>query len=318
MAVRPLWLTHIGSVIDWLEVIVKQAAITIDPGITAAASRLSAVGYRSVPRILLDVLLWTLAAGVAESFGRWWITAPIILLIGALPLHDLLVHGHEGTHDLISRNPHVNEVLTWLTLGLVGISSTAHRAFHLDHHLDPHTDRDPEFQLFNSVVRGVPGWAYLVIPAAAQLGINLYPFRCRKHNQHRRRVAIDVACAIALHAALALMLGIKLYLLFVIAPMYSGLFFASVLRGICEHHAVKAGNKWTNARSVATNRWLEFFWSNVNYHLEHHLFPSVPFHRLPELRKLLDEELSLHASVIDDGYVRTSLALLREPTHFKP
>ena len=308
--------------IDWLAVIVKQAAITIDPGITTAASRLSAAQYRSIPRIILDVLLWVAAAAAAVALGSWWITIPIILLIGALPLHDLLVHGHEGTHDLISRNPKVNEVLTWLTLGIIGVSSTAHRAFHLDHHLDPHTERDPEFRLFNSVVRGVPGWAYLVIPAGAQIGINSYPFRSSKHRQFQQRVIIDLACAILLHSALALTLGVRLYLLFVIAPMYSGLFVASVLRGICEHHwlkagGVKAGSKWTNARSITTNRWLEFFWSNVNYHLEHHLFPSVPYHRLPELRTLLEKELSLHSSVIDDGYVRTSLALLREPAHFK-
>ena len=303
--------------IDWLEVIVKQAAITIDPGITAAAGRLSAAPYRSVQRILLDVLLWTAGAGAAFSLARWWITVPIILLIGALPLHDLLVHGHEGTHDLISRSAPVNEFLTWLTLGLVGISATAHRAFHLDHHLDPHTAGDPEFQLFDSVVRGVPGWAYLLIPAAAQIGIDLYPFRCSKHSKFRRRVVFDLVCAVLLHAALAATLGIRLYLMFVIAPMYSGLFFASVLRGICEHHALKTGSKWTNARSISTNRWLEFSWSNVNYHLEHHLFPSVPFHKLPELQRLLKDELSLHSSVIDAGYVRTSLSLLRESAHFK-
>ena len=303
--------------IDWLNVIVKQAAIAVDPQITAAAARLSAAGYLSAPRILLDGVLWIAGAGVAIPLGRWWITVPIVLLIGALPLHDLLVHGHEGTHDLISRNPHINEVLTWLTLGIVGISSTAHRAFHLDHHLDPHSEGDPEFQLFNSVVRGVPGWAYLLIPAAAQVGINSYPFRRSKHRTHRIRVTVDLAFSMLLHAALALSLGARLYLLFVIAPMYSGLFISSVLRGICEHHGVPPGNKWTNARSITTNRSLEFFWSNVNYHLEHHLFPSVPFHKLPALRKVLEQDLSLHASVIDDGYVRTSLALLGEPAHFK-
>ena len=303
--------------IDWLEVIVKQAPIAIDPGISAAAGRLSAARYLSAPRILLDAVIWIAAGEVAVSSGRWWITLPIILLIGGFPLHDLLVHGHEGTHDLISRNPHVNEVLTWLTLGLVGISSTAHRCFHLDHHLDPHSEGDPEFQLFNSVVRGVPGWCYLLIPAAAQVGVNSYPFRRTKHKAHRIRVVIDLACSILLHAALALALGAKLYLLFVIAPMYTGLFISSVLRAVCEHHAVKAGDKWTNARSIATNRWLEFLWSNVNYHLEHHLFPAVPFHKLPALRRLLEQDLSLHASVIEDGYVRTSLALLREPAHFK-
>ena len=310
-------MTQQTSVVDWLDVIVKQSAITIDPGISAAAGRLSAARYYSVQRILLDGILWTAGAGAALFLARWWITLPIILLIGALPLHDLLVHGHEGTHDLISRSAPVNEFFTWLTLGLVGISATAHRAFHLDHHLDPHTDRDPEFRLFNSVVRGVPGWAYLLIPAAAQIGIDSYPFRSSKHRQLRRRVAFDLLFAVLLHAVLAVTLGIRLYLMFVIAPMYSGLFFASVLRGICEHHSLKAGSKWTNARTISTNRSLEFFWSNVNYHLEHHLFPSVPFHKLPELQRLLKDDLSRQSSVIDYGYVRTSIALLKEPAHFK-
>jgi fatty acid desaturase len=65
----------------------------------------------------------------------------------------------------------------------------------------------------------------------------------------------------------------------------SGLYAASVLRSVTEHHDVTEGSVWTNARSIITHPALEFLWSNVNYHLEHHLYPSVPFHALPELRR---------------------------------
>ena len=30
---------------------------------------------------------------------------------------------------------------------------------------------------------------------------------------------------------------------------------------------------------------------NMNYHLEHHMFPSVPYHALPQLHELVKDEL---------------------------
>lgn len=238
--------------------------------------------------------------------------------IGAVPLHDLLVQGHEGTHDLISRRKWLNETLSWFTLGLVGISRAAHREFHHDHHRQPHEAADPEFQLFDRVVHRVPGWAYLLIPFAAAAGVNAYPFRVAKPPEVRRRVVLDLALCGVLHGALLLVLGIRTYLLFVVAPMFTGLLGATVVRSICEHHAVPEGDEWTNARSIETNPVVGFLWSNVNHHLEHHLFPGVPFHELPALRRLLAEEYVRRGAHVERGYLRTTLALLRERQHFKP
>src|SRR5438874_10156117 len=167
-----------------------------DPNIIAAVCRMNAAPYRSVLRIGLDLIFWGAAVWIALAVGKWWAVLPAIFFIGAVPLHDLLVQGHEGTHDLISRNRYLNEILGWFTLAFVGMSITAHKAFHLDHHRLAHTSEDPEYRLFNGVVRGVPGWAYLFIPSAAQIGVNIYPFRRRLPIRDRLRIVADLAGAL--------------------------------------------------------------------------------------------------------------------------
>jgi fatty acid desaturase len=92
-----------------------------------ARKKLSTQSYRSIPRIFLDLRLWAGAAGLAIYVHRWWVTVISVFLIGFGPFHDLLVQGHEGTHDLISRNRRVNDLFTWFTLSLAGISAEAHR-----------------------------------------------------------------------------------------------------------------------------------------------------------------------------------------------
>ncbi|HMD40927.1 MAG TPA: fatty acid desaturase [Candidatus Acidoferrum sp.] len=287
-----------------------------DPQVEVLAENLSAESYRSIPRIFLDLVLWIGFAAAAVYFQRWWLTAISIFVIGFGPFHDLLVQGHEGTHDLISRSRSLNGLFTWVTLGLAGISAEAHRRFHLDHHHYAHSGRDPEYRFFDRVVRGVPGWAYFFIPMFAQIGVNAYGLQKKMPAQVRRRIALELGGAVLLHAAIAFILGGRRYLLFVIAPMVTGLYVASVLRSITEHHDVSEGSKWTNARSIMTHPLMEFLWSNVNYHLEHHLYPSVPYHALPKLRQALSPEFQAHQSNVANGYGRTALNLLKDPQHF--
>jgi fatty acid desaturase len=38
-----------------------------------------------------------------------------------------------------------------------------------------------------------------------------------------------------------------------------------------------------NSRTVYMNPVFRFLYWNMNYHVEHHMFPMVPYHRLPDL-----------------------------------
>ncbi|MGA2095510.1 MAG: fatty acid desaturase [Candidatus Acidiferrum sp.] len=290
--------------------------MTTHSKIASLAENLSAEPYRSIPRIFLDLLLWAGLAAAAIYFQRWGLTAICIFVTGFGPLHDLLVQGHEGTHDLISRNRRLNDFFTWFTLAIAGISAEAHRRFHLDHHHYAHSERDPEYRFFDRVVRGVPGWAYFFIPMFAQMGVNAYGLQRTIPGQVRRRIVMELGGAVLLHAAIAFVIGWRRYLLFVVAPMVTGLYVASVLRSVTEHHDVSEGSEWTNARSIVTHPVIEFLWSNVNYHLEHHLYPSVPYHALPKLREALSPEFQAHHSNVANGYGRTAVHLLKDPQHF--
>ncbi len=292
--------------------------MSADLQVDSLAQSLTAKSYRSIPRIFLDLLLWIGTAALAIYLHRSWFTAIGIFVIGFGPFHDLLVQGHEGTHDLIARNRGVNDFFTWLTLAFAGISAEAHRRFHLDHHHYAHTAQDPEYQFFDRVVRGVPGWAYFFIPVFAQIGVNAYGLQTKMPAEVRRRIVVDLTGAVLLHGVIGFVLGWRRYVLFVIAPMVTGLYVASVLRAVTEHHDVTEGSEWTNARSIVTHPLMEFLWSNVNYHLEHHLYPSVPYHALPELRRALAADYQAHQSNVANGYGRTALTLLRDPRHFAP
>ena len=41
-----------------------------------------------------------------------------------------------------------------------------------------------------------------------------------------------------------------------------------------------------------TCSWLPaFYYWNMQYHLEHHMYPAVPFYNLPKLRKAIEHDL---------------------------
>lgn len=58
---------------------------------------------------------------------------------------------------------------------------------------------------------------------------------------------------------------------------------------------------------------LRFLYWNMNYHLEHHLYPTVPYHRLPDLHDMITDDLpSIYSSTIAAwreivGAIRTRL-----------
>jgi len=57
------------------------------------------------------------------------------------------------------------------------------------------------------------------------------------------------------------------------------------------------------------SRWI--YW-NMNYHVEHHMFPMVPYHALPGLHDLIKDDLPPANTSILDGYREMIPALIRQ------
>jgi len=81
------------------------------------------------------------------------------------------------------------------------------------------------------------------------------------------------------------------------------------LRAICEHGAVRDfSSPLTAARTNIGPRWLMwlFFPYQVNFHIEHHMYPSIPFYNLPRAH----DEMMKHG-VLTEAEVRDLRETLR-------
>ena len=87
-----------------------------------------------------------------------------------------------------------------------------------------------------------------------------------------------------------------------------------VITGITQHGglAEDALDHRLNSRTVYMNPVIRFLYWNMNYHVEHHMFPMVPYHRLPELHALIRHDLPEPTPSILAGYRELWPALKRQ------
>ncbi|NJN52269.1 MAG: hypothetical protein HC809_11400 [Gammaproteobacteria bacterium] len=82
-----------------------------------------------------------------------------------------------------------------------------------------------------------------------------------------------------------------LIVVFTFGTFYCG--WLGFLCGVTQHFGLNAdaADFRLNTRTF-TCSWLPaFYYWNMQYHLEHHMFPAVPFYHLPKLRKAIEHDL---------------------------
>ena len=84
-------------------------------------------------------------------------------------------------------------------------------------------------------------------------------------------------------------------------------FYLLAEHGLCPTVA----NMFENTRTTFTNRIVRFVAWNMPYHTEHHVHPMVPFHKLPELHKIIENEL-IHKEASYTAFTSRYIAELKE------
>ena len=110
----------------------------------------------------------------------------------------------------------------------------------------------------------------------------------------------------------------NMLILYWIVPLLTSSMVFFQVRSVAEHFAIKSDHAFNRTRTVISPFWEAWLLAphNINYHLEHHLYPSVPFYKLPELhsRSMANEEYRNKAH-ITCGYLT---GLFQECTHTGP
>jgi fatty acid desaturase len=70
--------------------------------------------------------------------------------------------------------------------------------------------------------------------------------------------------------------------------------FMHMVYGLTQHAGLSENvlDHRLNSRTVKMSRINRFLYWNMNYHVEHHMFPMVPCHRLPELHEQIKHDLA--------------------------
>jgi fatty acid desaturase len=108
--------------------------------------------------------------------------------------------------------------------------------------------------------------------------------------------------------ALAIVLGADYLFWYLVLPRILGnpvLFLYTIIQHIDMEEDQLDLRRST--RSFATNAFSRFVYMNMNYHIEHHMYPTVPFHALPALNDALKDQLPQP----DPGFFRTNYRVLK-------
>ncbi len=276
-------------------------------------------GWRTVLHIAWEWGAIVLAAWLCE---RFWHPAAYLLAvvwIGAR-LHGLGLLAHDGAHFLLFSDKRWNDRVCELFCAWpVFISLPAYRGIHLRHHANLNTADDPDWAR-NRPDRLRTRRSTLEL-ARILLGISRDQrelanfFTAREAGGEGGAVALPRARRAAYYTiiagAFAVAGRLDLLALYWLVPLCTWFLFAMRLKGIAEHFAVEDVDA-ANASRTTVLSWPERLLiapKNVQYHVEHHLYPSVPFHRLPRLhRRLLEQPAYRERLHLTRGY----LAMLRE------
>jgi fatty acid desaturase len=247
--------------------------------------------------VIFGGLVWL----VSSTYGLPW-ALPLIAVQGYF-VAFLFMPVHETAHKTAFQNRRLNLVVGHFSSFAIALPYEYYCLFHWDHHRytqDP--EKDPEL-----LVGPVPATDTQL--AIAYSGILQFATRVRLMLRHaftgqvsspwipenKRGTVVREARLYVAGYALLLMVSLALsttILLWVwIIPL---LFGQMMLRPYLysEHTGCERGRSaFHNTRTTYTGEIVKWFAWNMPYHVEHHAYPSIPFHALPKLNGIVADRI---------------------------
>lgn len=236
-------------------------------------------------------------------WGSWWAVIPY-LIYSVLFASTSDSRWHESSHGTAFKTDWMNNLLYEVASFMVMRESVVWRWSHTRHHSDTIiVGRDPEI-----AVPRPPDIKELIL---SLFSINVYPkyfsriilHSCGKmaadektfipESEYRKIYTLArlyllvyigvIALSIATHSWLPILLtvGCKLFGSWLMG-VYGYTQHAGLAENVLDHRL--------NCRTIYMNIINRFLYWNMNYHVEHHMFPLVPYHALPALHEAIKDD----------------------------
>ena len=285
---------------------------------------------RSDGPALRDTAIWlgamlVFAAGGIWFWGSWW-CVPFFLCYGVLYGSSGDSRWHEAGHGTAFKTRWMNDVVYQIGSFMILRNPVTWRWSHARHHTDTViVGRDFEIAVmrppdlvavalnFFGILDVWHGMRDLLRNAA---GIITPTEKSFIPEQEQRKVVSAARIHLAIYAAtivVALVTRSWLPLMLIGLPRLYGAWHG-VLTGLLQHGGLadNVTDHRLNSRTVYMNPVSRFIYWNMNYHVEHHMFPMVPYHALPKLHELIKHDLPAPNTSMLDGYREMIPAFLRQ------
>jgi Na+-transporting NADH:ubiquinone oxidoreductase subunit F len=293
-------------------------------------ARLKELMQRKDQPAIRDTLLWfglLIGFGVAGFFtwGTWWAVLPFAAY-GVLYASSSDSRWHECGHRTAFKTTWMNDVVYEIASFMVMRESVLWRWSHTRHHTDTIiVGRDPEI-----AAPRPPNFLHIfltcfgVMPAPRYFGgIVLHSFGKLRPDEATfvpdeerpklyRNARIYVAIYLSV-VALAVVTQSFLPLMYVGLPAVYGSWLM-VVYGLTQHAGLAEDvlDHRLNCRTVYMNPLNRYLYWNMNYHVEHHMFPMVPYHALPKLHEELKRDMPRPYDGLLEAYREIIPALARQ------
>jgi len=277
-------------------------------GIKIDKKAMKAIARRSDVPGLLYLLQWAImlaitGIGVHFAWGTWWII-PAMLAHGTVfcvPVYSL---SHETAHGTAFKSRWLNETVFFVSAFFYGEEPYHRRYAHTSHHthtmqvgLDGQMPFDIPLTL-GGWLKDVSGVFYIsyYVKLHGRLALGRFSENVLAYTPQQELTKLKRGARILIlgYAGIAglVVAGYMWPLMYIIIPRLVG--WPVMLLFTMVQHAEMAENDpsiLNSTRSFRTN-WLgRFLYMNMNYHVEHHLYPQMPWYALPKLNALIHDQL---------------------------
>ena len=277
-----------------------------------------------------DTIIWfalIIGSGylVFVWWGSWFALFPYIVY-SVLYASTSDSRWHETSHGTAFKTDWMNNALYEIASFMVLRQSTVWRWSHARHHSDTIIrGRDPEIAVprppdFKKILLGffglsgaIPEIKRIIIHASGKID----PAVATYLPEHEySKVILKARIYIAIYL---IVIALSVYYASLLPLMYIGLptilgGWLMPIYGLTQHAGLQENvlDHRLNCRTVYMNRIHRFLYWNMNYHVEHHMFPLVPYHALPGLHQEVKDDCPVPYHGIIDAFREIVPALIKQ------
>jgi fatty acid desaturase len=243
----------------------------------------------------LHVAVWVAGAAAILLSEHWLVQLLAVLALGnQMHAFTILQHdcGHQNAFRSGTWNLWVGRFFAWFIVFPYSSFTECHKHHH--RYLGD-AERDPDEWNYAGGVK----WMFLriavFVPRFTYFSLVRYGSKVR--NLVLRELVFNLLTMVALGVWFASMgMLYQFVLIFILPVLLLALLINPISRGYEHFPMATLGSEDEQRLDLAQNtitipsRVLSLIWANINYHVEHHVYPGVPFFNLHKVHALLDNK----------------------------